>query len=45
MNAADIVRAKTQNSNTVFKTLPSRILALLPWFYGYILAYTIPSNW
>jgi hypothetical protein len=28
-----------------FFTLRSRILAFLPWVYGYILAYTIPSNW
>jgi len=28
-----------------FFTLRSRVLAFLPWLYGYILAYTIPSNW
>jgi hypothetical protein len=28
-----------------FFTLRSKILAFLPWLYGYILAYTIPSNW
>jgi len=28
-----------------FFTLRSRVLAFFPWLYGYILAYTIPSNW
>lgn len=28
-----------------FFTLRSRILAFLPWVYGYALSYTIPKNW
>ena len=28
-----------------FFSLRSKIVAFLPWLYGYLLAYTIPSNW
>jgi hypothetical protein len=28
-----------------FFSLRSRIVAFLPWLYGYLLAYTIPSTW
>ena len=28
-----------------FLALRSKVLALLPWLYGYALSYTIPSNW
>jgi hypothetical protein len=30
---------------TGFFALRSRIVGRLAWFYGYIIAYTIPSNW
>jgi hypothetical protein len=28
-----------------FFTMRSKILAFVPWVYGYLLAYTIPKNW
>jgi hypothetical protein len=28
-----------------FFSLRSKVFAFLPWLYGYLLAYTIPSNW
>jgi hypothetical protein len=28
-----------------FLTLRSRIIGRLAWVYGYVVAYTIPSNW
>jgi hypothetical protein len=28
-----------------FFSLRSKVVAFLPWLYGYFLAYTIPSNW
>ena len=28
-----------------FFSLRSKAAAFLPWLYGYLLAYTIPSNW
>ena len=30
---------------TGFVALRSRIVARLAWLYGYVVAYTIPSNW
>jgi hypothetical protein len=30
---------------TGFVALKSRIVAHLAWLYGYVVAYTIPSNW
>jgi hypothetical protein len=30
---------------TGFVALRSRIIARLAWLYGYVVAYTIPSNW
>ena len=30
---------------TGFFALRSRIIGRLAWFYGYVVAYTIPSNW
>lgn len=30
---------------TGFLTLRSRVVARLAWLYGYVVAYTIPSNW
>lgn len=29
----------------IFNPYRSKVVAFLPWLYGYLLAYTVPANW
>jgi hypothetical protein len=35
----------TYIAGVIFNPYKSKIFGFLPWLYGYLLSYTIPSNW